>query len=511
MINDYSELIKFNIINSIINNNLINYNLFNNNIFIVVTLILYILFNYRNYILYEYIYKKPNNIIIEGTRNINFNRSYCRHDDLFSKTFKAISFYIHKNLNIFDLCSIKELSSEGAKFNDFGDLIQCNNSTNFSTYFVNQCVPFKLTKDIYCRVTFYSDSNNNEEKNNFQRESIKFDIFSYNLKTFEIKKFIDEITLNYEENLNISRKNKLYIYSLSIKKPDNNFRVTDNSNITWCENEFKSNKTFDKIFFSQKEYLLNKINFFINNENYYNKFGIPYTLGISLEGPPGTGKTSIIKCLANYLNRHIININLNKITTCEELNYIFFETTYNSNNNLNSINFKDKIYVFEDIDCCMGILKQRNENDYFENTVIQENIKEDLNDKYIEKSKIQNLFEDKDKLTLGHILNLFDGIKECPGRIIFLTSNYMNKIDSALKRPGRIDIQLKMDYVDIIQFKQFYNFYYKNQLQQNIEKKITNIFSNNNITPADLSNIFMMSEDHLEFINNIEYLYSSNK
>ena len=54
-------------------------------------------------------------------------------------------------------------------------------------------------------------------------------------------------------------------------------------------------------------------NFFINNKDWYNKEGNPYTFGLGLSGPPGTGKTSIIKCIANMLNRHLIVIPLNKI------------------------------------------------------------------------------------------------------------------------------------------------------------------------------------------------------
>ena len=42
------------------------------------------------------------------------------------------------------------------------------------------------------------------------------------------------------------------------------------------------------------------------------KEGPPHTLGLALYGPPGTGKTSIIKCIANKLKRHLIVIHLTK-------------------------------------------------------------------------------------------------------------------------------------------------------------------------------------------------------
>lgn len=47
--------------------------------------------------------------------------------------------------------------------------------------------------------------------------------------------------------------------------------------------------------------------------------------------------------------------------------------------------------------------------------------------------------DESDKLTLSTLLNVLDGTLEVPGRMIVVTANYPEKIDSALIRPGRID------------------------------------------------------------------------
>ena len=74
--------------------------------------------------------------------------------------------------------------------------------------------------------------------------------------------------------------------------------------------------------------------------------GIPYTLGIGIHGPPGTGKTSFFKALANYTGRHIVNLSFKLIKQKKQLQDFYFETRYNYNNQENDIGFNNKIIIF---------------------------------------------------------------------------------------------------------------------------------------------------------------------
>jgi hypothetical protein len=48
-----------------------------------------------------------------------------------------------------------------------------------------------------------------------------------------------------------------------------------------------------------------------------------------------------------------------------------------------------------------------------------------------------------DAVTLSFLLNLLDGVLETPGRILVITSNFPDKLDRALVRPGRIDVTIE--------------------------------------------------------------------
>lgn len=49
-------------------------------------------------------------------------------------------------------------------------------------------------------------------------------------------------------------------------------------------------------------------------------------------------------------------------------------------------------------------------------------------------------FEGITRLTLSGLLNAIDGVASAEDRILFMTTNYIEQLDEALIRPGRVDL-----------------------------------------------------------------------
>lgn len=140
---------------------------------------------------------------------------------------------------------------------------------------------------------------------------------------------------------------------------------------------------------------------FGSSRKLYRTLGIPYKLGVLLQGLPGTGKTSLIKALASYYGVPLYFINMSTMT--DEL---FIDA-------IEAIKGAKGLIVMEDLDAT-GVQTNR------------------------EDSKEIN------GVKLSQLLNFLDGVDTPEGSVIIITTNHPEKFDSALVRPGRIDHIINM-------------------------------------------------------------------
>jgi ATP-dependent 26S proteasome regulatory subunit len=458
----------------------------------------------------NYFYKK-NSIVIEGKRSsvvssYNNSLNVC---SAYSDRFKALWNYIidnvEKNKTIY---KIKEhhtnFQASTEKYEDA--------RKNYDMFMVYQNKHFEIDKHIFVKSNIEIESeNDSKEKTNIKTDKITITVYSYKYSLAYLKNYIDNITENYLSSIKEKRINKRYIYFLH--KTEINPEFDESSVDCWREDIFESARTFKNIFFDGKTQLLERIDFFLNNKDWYYEKGIPYSLGIGLHGPPGTGKTSLVKALANYTNRHIVVISLKMITTKQQLEQCFFENRYNHNNQPNSISWDKKILVFEDIDCVGDIILDRNSKYNLRKSVSKDC---EIENKKQNDSKISDILKavcdlndsgstslissNKDQqITLDDILNLWDGIRETPGRILIISSNHYDKLDSALIRPGRIDITHQLSNASHNTISEIYSHLFGNKIDKNKLSKIKEYF----YSPAELINIYVSNKTEEAFLNRL--------
>lgn len=157
----------------------------------------------------------------------------------------------------------------------------------------------------------------------------------------------------------------------------------------------------------QKQRIVNDVLDFYASKEWYLQRGVPYRRGILLEGPPGTGKTSLVLAIAGMLRRPLCVLNLGSLKNDEDL--------------INAVTriLPGAILLIEDIDASTA------SNPRFTNRVKVEGEHD----------------EEKSGLTLSGLLNAIDGAFAREGRLLFMTTNHPDKVDPALIRKGRADLR----------------------------------------------------------------------
>lgn len=165
----------------------------------------------------------------------------------------------------------------------------------------------------------------------------------------------------------------------------------------------------------QMDRILGYLNNFLENRPAYTKADIPFRTGILLYGEPGSGKTSTALAIANELKMNVYIVSLTSLSNDEALADCFQAIPSNS------------IVILEDIDIVSAV-KERDK-------------------------------EDDNGVTMTGMLNVLDGFQSPPGVITIMTTNRLDVLDDAIKRPGRVDLLEKLDCLDDFQLRGLCNYF----------------------------------------------------
>jgi len=174
-----------------------------------------------------------------------------------------------------------------------------------------------------------------------------------------IDSFVDQAYRWYMDELRSMEDNSRYYYELKSLRQGSD--EDESSTILYNRYRLSDEKTFGSLFFRQKDPLLSMVDNFQSKSGKYAIAGFPHKLGVLLHGPPGTGKTSMIKALAQYTGRSIVSVPLTRISTNSELMDMFFQQRYSVAGEYMSIKmkFKDVIFVMEDVDAASKVVRRR--------------------------------------------------------------------------------------------------------------------------------------------------------
>ncbi|XP_006367360.1 AAA-ATPase At2g46620-like [Solanum tuberosum] len=218
-----------------------------------------------------------------------------------------------------------------------------------------------------------------------------------------------------------------------------------NGNRRWISVPFTHPATFDTVVMEQD--LKNKVKAdletFLKSKQHYNRIGRIWKRNYLLHGPSGTGKSTFIAAMANFLSYDVYNIDLSKVSDDSDLKLLLLQSTNKS------------LIVIEDLD--------------------------------------SYLCNNSTALSFSAILNFMDGIFSCCGdeRVMIFTMNSKDQIDPAVLRPGRIDHHIHFPLCDFNAFKSLANSHLGLKDHKLFPQVEENFQTGSVLSPAEISEIMI--------------------
>lgn len=222
-----------------------------------------------------------------------------------------------------------------------------------------------------------------------------------------------------------------------------------------------------------RDKIMTDVDSFVNSEKDYIKYGIPYKRNYLFYGKPGTGKTSLAKIIAHKTKRSIYILSFDVHLTDNGL--------YNA---INTIHDPNSILLLEDIDC-----------------IFQERMS-------------------KAGVSFSCLLNVLDGLSTPHGLISIITTNYADKLDKALIRPGRVDMAIKFSTISKEQINGLFELY-EHKYSSKIIDKFVKICTNKNLSASTLTGFlfrhrnFTLNNDNIiklfnDYLNELDTINNDN-
>lgn len=256
---------------------------------------------------------------------------------------------------------------------------------------------------------------------------------------FGTRRLMEDLLESVARHASERRAHRLTLYTLD--------RYGDD----WRMAESKPRRSLDSVVLEAgvAKLLHDDIHEFFMRRPWYEKMGIPWRRGYLLYGPPGTGKTSAAYALAGELRLKLCALSLTNPKLTDNVMADLLQRTP-----------ARSLILIEDIDAFFNAREKQD-------------------------SRMQ--------ISFSGLLNALDGVGAQEGRIIVLTTNHRERLDAALIRPGRIDVEVELGRATAEQLRAlFLRFHPTGQAQAD---RLVAAYPAKSLSPAQLQQTLITADN----------------